>query len=248
MEIILPIQNIDLSSKEKSEKKIKKNVFRILKSNAYIKRRNFNKIQTIMTHMFEYRIDKLNGISSEINVGGTIRQQNGKLGEDFVEILFNHIVKFFFEDKNIIIKNGNKKEEKKNISITSKNGETFTKKHSVDIHVYFNNELKICVECKSYLDSCYFGRALLDFHTYKQDNNGRFQDMIPMIFAFEEAADKNTLNFEMANLNIYPNIFYMLDGNRSSKKAYWKPKYRKQINQDKLLKFIKHIYNIFDNF
>ena len=40
----------------------------------------------------------------------------------------------------------------------------------------------------------------------------------------------------------------MLDGNRSSKKAYWKPKYRKQINQDKLLKFIKHIYNIFDNF
>ena len=141
MEIILPIQNIDLSSKEKSEKKIKKNVFRILKSNAYIKRRNFNKIQTIMTHMFEYRIDKLNGISSEINVGGTIRQQNGKLGEDFVEILFNHIVKFFFEDKNIINKNGNKKEEKKNISITSKNGETFTKKHSVDIHVYFNNEL-----------------------------------------------------------------------------------------------------------
>ena len=246
METTLPIQNINLSSKEKNEAKIKKDVFRILKSNAYTKRRNFNKIQTIMTDIFEYRIDKLNGISREINIGGAIRQQNGKLGEDFVEILFNQMVKYFFKDKNIIIKNGNNKKEKKNITITSRDGKTFTKKHSVDIHVYFNNKLKICVECKSYLDSCYFGRALLDFHTYKKDNEKKFQDMIPMIFAFEEAADQNTLNFEMANLNIYPNIFYMLDGKRSSKKAYWKPKYRKQINQDKFLKFIKHIYNIFD--
>lgn len=248
MDNILQISNINLHSKEKNEAKIKKKIFRILKSNAFTKKRNFNKIQTIMTDIFEYRIDKLNGISNEINIGGTIRQKNGKLGEDFVEILFNQMVKYFFKDKNIKIKNGNDKKEKKNISITSKNGKILKKKHSVDIHVYFNNELKICVECKSYLDSCYFGRALLDFHTYKKDNENKFKDIIPMIFAFEEAADQNTLDFEMANLNIYPNIFYMLDGKRSSKKAYWKPEYRKQINQDKLLKFIKFIYKIFDNF
>ena len=60
---------------------------------------------------------------------------------------------------NLYAKNGNK--DHKILEI-----DNITKKHQVDIHIYKNDIFYSVIECKSYLDNCYYTRACSDFKIF----------------------------------------------------------------------------------
>ena len=94
------------------------------------------------------------------------------------------------------------------------------------------------IECKAYLDSCYYVRACDDFKLF-----GKFGYNIPgYIFTLENSIDEDTRIFtDYVTDNSCKGIFYMLDGKRSSSKPIYNQHFRKQINKDKLIAFIDFI-------
>jgi len=130
-------------------------------------------------------------------------------------------------------------ESKKNdfVESISKNG--YILKFQVDRHLY-NNGLKGLCECKAYLDRCFMERASSDFGRIK---NGIKQKPKTFILALEDGVGENAFNYYMDEDNI-DNVFYLCDGKRNPKKPIWKPKFRKCINESKLVEFVSFISKI----
>ena len=97
------------------------------------------------------------------------------------------------------------------------------------------------IECKAYLDSCYYVRACDDFKLFKKfDYNVK-----KYIFTLENAICEDTKLFiDFTNENICDDIFYLLDGKRTSSKPVYDIKHKKQINKKELIKFIDLIFMI----
>lgn len=98
----------------------------------------------------------------------------------------------------------------------------------------------MAIECKSYLDLCYYKRACSDFQDFKAHNfNLKY-----IIFSLENSIKEESKEFvNYSNNNICYGIYYMLDGKRSSKNPIYSKK--KEINIDKLNTFIDMLFDTF---
>jgi len=104
--------------------------------------------------------------------GGKMRSDRGDHLENFVKNVVN---KFSTEyGVNVCAVKGS--DDKKKLKIP---GTEFKKDHQVDIHIYKDDIFIAVIECKSYLDSCYYIRACDDFKLFTPFNisNADFYDI-----------------------------------------------------------------------
>jgi hypothetical protein len=169
--------------------------------------------------------------------GGEMRGNRGSDIETFVRNTINKVGESL--NVNLVAKCGNN--DKKDLIVTLPNGKTIKKEHQVDVHIYLNNVFIAVIECKAYLDSCYYVRACDDFKMFKKfDYNVK-----NYIFTLENSIDEDTKIFtDHITENCCDDVFYILDGKRSSSKPVYDIKYKKPINQNKLTKFIDFIFTL----
>jgi len=182
--------------------------------------------------IMQYAEDKLNAYMEEWCgmecSGGEMRGQRGCNIERFVRKVINKIGKLY--DIDFTALNGN--DDKKELKIPNTE---ISKQHQVDVHVYLDGKFVAAIECKAYLDSCYYVRACDDFHLFKRFN----YDVKNYIFALENSIKDETKMFtDHTTENICDDVFYVLDGKRSSAKPIYIEKYRKSINKKLLATFI----------
>jgi len=164
---------------------------------------------------------------------GQMRANRGDDIENYVKYIINLFSKLFNINIKCIKGNNDKKE-----LIIKNNKKIIKKNHQVDIHIYKNNKFIAVIECKAYLDSCYYVRACDDFKLFKKFN----YNIKNYIFALENSIDDNTKIFtDIITDNICDDIFYILDGKRKSSKPIYDIKYKKIINKTKLNYFIKSL-------
>jgi len=185
--------------------------------------------------------------------GGQKREASGRFIENFLQNIFDEINKMF--NIQIISKVGSTDFLTKKINY---NGKIYELNHiQVDRHVSYNNKRIAFIENKTYLDSCYWDRALADFRkiiaSLKQ-NGYNPEDMEYIVFSGQDSLDHDTkLAYEGDFFNdskmftsnkkgIKPHVFFFLDKKRSSQKPMYKIKFD---IQDKVLKeFIELILNL----
>lgn len=167
--------------------------------------------------------------------GGKMRGQRGSDIEKFVVNTINKIGELL--KINLIAKCGN--DDKKKLIITLPDGKKLTKDHQVDVHIYLNGVFVSVIECKAYLDSCYYVRTCDDFKMFKKfDYNVK-----NYIFTLENGIGEDTKIFtDYINENICDDIFYLLDGKRTSSKPVYDMNHKKTINKNVLTKFIDSIF------
>lgn len=162
--------------------------------------------------------------------GGKMRGDRGEHIEKFVTDVIN-----MFKDTygvNVYCIKGSF--DKKTLTLTKKEC-NYIKEHQVDIHIYKDELFIAVIECKAYLDSCYYTRACDDFKLFRKYG----YDVKTYIFALENSISEKTKNFiDHENDYVCDDIFYMLDGKRSSTKPVYDAKYRKHVNRDKMTYFI----------
>lgn len=113
------------------------------------------------------------------------------------------------------------------------------KKHQVDIHIYLNSEFIAVIECKNYLDKCFYERACDDFLAFKRSR----YSLKNYVFSIEDSIKHETITFTNSlKENICDDIFYIVDGKRSSTKPLYQ--FRKKVNTKKLERFIRSIYDL----
>jgi len=164
--------------------------------------------------------------------GGEMRENRGSDIESFVRNTINKIGELLHI--HLIAKRGN--DDKKTLTIPDTK---INKKHQVDVHIYLNGEFIAVIECKSYLDSCYYVRACDDFKLFR-----KFDYKVKnYIFTLENSISKETKIFtDFITENICDDVFYLLEGKRSSTKPIYDIKYKKCINKKSLIRFIDFIY------
>jgi len=129
-------------------------------------------------------------------------------------------------------------DDKKELKIP---GTEIKKYHQVDIHIYKDNDFIAVIECKAYLDSCYYIRACDDFKLFKKFG----YNVKKYIFTLEDSMKEETKIFtDYETDNVCDNIFYILDGKRTSTKPIYDKKYKKNINIDKLTYFITSLHSL----
>ena len=167
--------------------------------------------------------------------GGEMRDKRGSDIEKFVRATVNKIGKL----SNINLRALRGQDDKKDLTIDLPNGKKLTKQHQVDVHIYLNDEFIAVVECKAYLDSCYYVRACDDFKLFK-----KFDYKVKnYVFTLENAISEDTKLFtDFINEDICDNIFFILDGKRTSSKPVYDVKHKKSINKNELTKFIDFIF------
>lgn len=196
--------------------------------------------------IFDYLMTNLNRIidgwvSSHMSnaSGGKMRGDRGNGIEDFVRDAVNYIGKEM--EINLVAKKGDK--DKKELKVTCPDGTEIKKQHQVDVHIYLNDKFVAVIECKAYLDSCYYVRACDDFVKFKKFG----YNVKNFIFTLEDSIDKDTKIFEdYSSGYICNDIFVVMDGKRSSSKPIYDPTYRKEVNREKLQKFIDFLYSLKD--
>jgi hypothetical protein len=167
--------------------------------------------------------------------GGEMREKRGSDIETFVRTTINKVGETL--DIDLHARCGN--EDKKDLIIDLPDGKKLTKQHQVDVHIYKNGVFVAAIECKAYLDSCYYVRACDDFKMFKKfDYNVK-----NCIFTLENAIAEDTKIFtDFINEYICDEIFYILDGKRTSSKPVYDMKHKKTINVNVLTKFIDFIF------
>ena len=113
--------------------------------------------------------------------------------------------------------------------------------HQVDVHVYSDDKFVATVECKAYLDKCYYIRACDDFDLFRKFG----YDVKHYIFSFENSiADNAKIFTDFVKDDICDDVFYMVDGKRNSAKPLYIEQHVKKINQTNLIKFINQMYEL----
>ena len=167
--------------------------------------------------------------------GGEMREKRGSDIETFVLETINKVG----ETLNIDLHARCGNDDKKDLIIDLPDGKKLTKQHQVDVHIYKNGVFVAVIECKAYLDSCYYVRACDDFKMFK-----KFDYIVKnCIFTLENAIAEDTKIFtDFINEYICDEIFYILDGKRTSSKPVYDMKHKKSINVNVLTKFIDFIF------
>lgn len=189
-----------------------------------------------------------------VNIGlhhiteGEIRYAAGELVEKILQSIFDSINTFLSNEK-IISKVGGNDYLKKEIEY--KGIRYINNKIQVDRHVWYKNKRIAFIENKTYLDTCYYDRALADFkkicQSLLQDNKNPL-DCLFIVFAGQKAGRDNTfLTYEAefwhetksimnSQRGIEPITIYFLKGIRNSSKPLYKIKHL--LNEENIKKFV----------
>lgn len=168
--------------------------------------------------------------------GGKMRGDRGEGLENYVK----SVIYMFGETYGLNIRAIKGINDKKELSIQH-NGQTVKKDHQVDIHIYKEDRFVAVIECKAYLDSCYYVRACDDFKLFRKFG----YNVKNYIFTLENNIDENTKIFtDVITDNICDDIFYLLDGKRTSSKPIYDKKFQKPINEGKLAYFINSLHSL----
>jgi hypothetical protein len=169
------------------------------------------------------------------NTGGQIRSKRGDMVEMIAEQAWNSICDMLNVQHLVACKKGTKDY----LRIVSPNG--FVKMHQTDRHHYFNDKIVLVTECKSYLDSCYYERACMDFKIFKQHD----EDIKCIILSLEESMNIDTQNFynDIFN-NCVDRVFYLCKGKRSSSKPIYKKEFKKNLDNILVSNYVKHLLNV----
>lgn len=171
------------------------------------------------------------------NNGVTGGEMRRKRGID-IECLVIDIINCISKEYNSDIKAVNGNQDKKKLTI-NKNGIEINKFHNLDVHVYKNEKLIACIECKTYLDSCYYTRTLNDFMLFRKFN----YDIKNYIFSLENSISTNTKEFmDVIYDNVCDNIFFIYDKKRQSSKPLYCES--KEININFVSKFVDEIVKL----
>jgi hypothetical protein len=122
-----------------------------------------NILQTAETEMTKIMDDWCNNHANSCS-GGEMRANRGSDIEKFVRSIIKKTGELLNID--LIAKCGN--EDKKDLAINLPDGRKIIKQHQVDVHIYLNGAFIAVIECKAYLDSCYYVRACDDFKLFKK--------------------------------------------------------------------------------
>ena len=153
--------------------------------------------------------------------GGKMR---GDRGND-IELFVKESIKYIGENMGLELTAKKGPEDKKELKIAEKN---IKKDHQVDIHVYHKDKFIAVIECKAYLDSCYYARALDDFKLF--DKFG--YKVKKYIFTLEDSLDKDTKIFQdFISDNACDGVIILLDGKRSSSNPIYDKKHAKKLNK-----------------
>ncbi len=185
---------------------------------------------------------------------GEIRAAAGNLVEALLQNIFDTINgNLDLKDRRIISKVGStdylsKSVLYKGVTITNNNIQ-------VDRHIWSGRRRIAFIENKTYLDSCYFDRALADFRKIAQSLHQAHIDPSTMeyiVFAGQNAANKQTLlTYEadfwsdtklICSKGIEPKVVFFLRGKRSSSKPLYRVKH--EIDFDAIRYFLKLIMHI----
>lgn len=170
--------------------------------------------------------------------GGKMRGDRGADIEVFVRNTINTIAAEV--SKNLLAVKGSSDKKELKLMVGEKE---IKKDHQVDIHIYLDGKFIAVVECKAYLDSCYYVRACDDFTLFKKFG----YDVKKYIFTLENSIDEDTKVFtDHVTENVCDNIFCLLDGKRTSAKPIYDSKFRKPINLQKLYEFIDYMFQLCD--
>ena len=166
--------------------------------------------------------------------GGKMRGDRGEHIENFVK----NVIHMFRNVYGVNVRAIKGDQDKKKLKIP---GTDLKKDHQVDIHIYKNDVFVAVIECKSYLDSCYYVRTCDDFKLFKKFG----YDVKKFIFALENSINEETKKFiDYESDYICDDIFYMLDGKRRASKPIYNKKYQKSINKEHLSYFVKSLQHL----
>jgi len=193
-----------------------------------------NILQIAETEMTKIMDDWCNNHANSCS-GGEMRANRGSDIEKFVRSIINKTGEVLNID--LIAKCGN--DDKKDLAINLPDGRKIIKQHQVDVHIYLNGAFIAVIECKAYLDSCYYVRACDDFKLFE-----KFEYNVKnYVFTLENSIDEETKIFtDFITENICDDVFYILDGKRSSTKPIYDVKHKKTINVKSLTKFIDFVF------
>ena len=194
-----------------------------------------------------------------VNIGlhhtteGEIRYAAGELVEKILQSIFDSINSFLPNEK-IISKVGSTDYLKKEIDY--KGVKYINDTIQVDRHVWYKNKRIAFIENKTYLDTCYYDRALADFKKICQallQERKNPLDCLFIVFAGQKAGKDNTfLTYEAefwhetksimnSEYGIEPKTIYFLKGIRNSSKPLYKIKHILDI--DSIKNFVDIILN-----
>ena len=206
---------------------------------------------------YNFEQEKLRLIGINHNTEGEIRYAAGNLVEIILQTIFNTINSFLDNNK-IISKVGTTDYLKKRIEYKGKMYENNS--IQVDRHIWYAGKRIAFIENKTYLDSCYYDRALADFKKISQALIQQGDDPKKcefIVFAGQKAAKDNTLLtyeaefwYETKNLlateeGIVPKIFFFLKGIRSSSKPLYKIKH--ELDKKTIEDFVRLFISILRN-
>jgi hypothetical protein len=154
-------------------------------------------------------------MSSKNGEGGAIRGKRGELVELIIENLWKDI-------------NPNNFSNKEKFKIKSVCG-NYTIKKALDRNLYKDNQLVAMVECKSYLDEGMLQRAISDSEELNEYN-------VPKIVVALENSMKDETFCYWLSKNKLQNVFFLVDGKRSSSKPLYEKKYLKNLNKAEFIK------------
>lgn len=175
--------------------------------------------------------------SSESYTGGKMRGDRGSSIEDLARKTIDKIA----DENNVNLTCKKGSSDKKPLTLTCPDGSILTVEHQVDLHVYLDDKFIAVIECKAYLDSCYYDRACSDFNKFKKFG----YNIKTLIFALEDSiSNEKKMFIDQLTDNACDRIFYILDEKRNSKKPIYDKRYLKTPNDDKIVDFIDHICDL----
>ena len=196
-----------------------------------------------------------------VNIGinhrteGEIRYAAGELVEKVLQSIFDAVNDFLPEK--IISKVG--KRDGLTKEIVYKGQRHVIEGLQVDRHVWYKGERIAFIENKTYLDACYYDRALADFrkivHALIQRNENP-KKCLYIVFAGQKAASDNTLlayegdfwndtkTIMNASEGIEPISIFFLKNSRSAAKPLYKIKH--PLDFDNIIKFVNIILDKID--
>ena len=201
-----------------------------------------NKVITNVKLCYDREQKNLHSIAVSSKTEGEIREAAGKLVENVLQNIFNTINAELPTAK-IVSKVGSTDYLSKTIFYKGK--KVVNDKIQVDRHV-FSNGKRICfIENKTYLDSCYYDRALADFRKIAQSLAEHGKDPSEckyIVFAGQNAASERTLftyeadfwndtkHLTLKRDGLETETFFFLKGKRSSSLPLYKVKHELDIN------------------
>lgn len=185
---------------------------------------------------------KLSEIGSIHRTEGAIRYAAGELVEKVLQSIFDAMNQFL--PLAIVSKVGGTDFLSKTIQYK---GKTYTNNRiQVDRHVWYGDKRIAFIENKTYLDSCYFDRALADFKKITQalkQKNFEPNSCAYIVFSGQNAGRENTfLNYEAEfwdETGIVPQRYFFLKGKRDPKKPLYKIKH--ELDFDAIKSFVDAI-------